>query len=177
MSHFDYSRKNSAGCEWCHLLSIRRNASSHSIYTPHRTRLRKMPLFPMITFWQHTEMSWPHPIVWFPVVIQFHIKSSMITCFCLFVHPPFFFCWKTWICTEINHANHRKAQLLTHFYNKTKTRKTSKHFFVYVVWKVDERWSGMMIRSLDVLYHGCVLIRGQKKNPHWSSRLAVLHCE
>lgn len=126
----------------------------------------------MITFWQHTEMSWPHPIVWFPVVIQFYIKWSMSTCFGLFIPPLFSFAGKHGFVQKLIMQITEKAQLSTHFYNKTKTRKTFRHFFVYVVWKVDERWSRMMmIRSLDVLYHGCVFIRGQK------NRLAVLHCE
>ncbi len=79
----------------------------------------------MITFWQQTDMSWPHPIFWFPWVIQFYIEWYMGTCLLVFLFP-LFFAGKHGFCTEINHAVHKKAQLLTHLYNKTKTRRVKK---------------------------------------------------
>lgn len=85
-------------CVWCHPLTGSGKASSDSIYTPHRTRLLKMPLFPMITFWQHTVMSWPHPVLWFPWVIQFYIWCDIWVQVCWsFCSLFFLFCWKTWI--------------------------------------------------------------------------------
>lgn len=140
-------------------------------YTPHRTRLLKMPLFPMITFWQRTDMSWTHPIFWFPWVLQFYIEWYMSTSLLVFLFP--YFAGKHGFCTEINHAVHKKAQLLTHLYNKTKTRGVKKGVQAFPLSMLLRKW----IWWHRILYHGYVHIRGLKRNHCWSSRLAVLHCE
>lgn len=83
-------------CIQCHQLTISGKASSPLpelgyIYTPHWTRLIKMPLFPMITFWQHTNISWRHPIFCLPWVIHFYIEwYTLWAQLFLVVFPSFF---------------------------------------------------------------------------------------
>lgn len=89
-------------CIQCHQLTISGKASSllpelSYIYTPHWTRLLKMTLFPMITLWQHTDISWWHPIFWFPWVIQFYIEWYTLWAQIFWSFFPSFFCWKTWV--------------------------------------------------------------------------------
>lgn len=136
----------------CHPLPESGKASSDSIYTPHRTRLLKMPLFPMITFWQHTDMSWPHPIFWFPRVYQFYIEWYMNTS-CLFV-PPLFCCWKTWILYGNKTCRSQKGTTtdtpLQQDKNKSRERRSSISL-VSVARKVNARWS----RLEDDQVFGC----------------------
>lgn len=112
----------SSCCAWCHPLTRSGNAPSDSLHTPHGTRLLKMPLFPMITFWQHTDMSWPHPIFWFPWVILHRVlyEYNFVGLFCSF---SLFFAGKHGFRVEINHAVHKKAQLL-YWHTSTTRQKT-----------------------------------------------------
>ena len=122
----------SSCCVWCHPLTRSGNAPSDSLHTPHRTRLLKMPLFPMVTFWQHTDMSWPHPIFWFPwvnlhrVLYEYNFVCLFFVlflfCFC-FVFLFCFFAGKHGFRVEINHAVHKKAQLL-YWHTSTTRQKT-----------------------------------------------------
>lgn len=148
---------------WCHPLTKSGRAPSDSIYTPHSTRLLKMPLFPKVTCWQHTDTSWPHPIFWFPWVIQFYTEWYMSTCV---VFVPFF-CWKTWISYGNKSCGSQKGTTTDRPQQqdtKQESRKTSKHFPCLRCSEsdclMDNVW--VMIRSLDVLYHGYVHIRGLK---------------
>lgn len=169
-------------CVWCHPLTVSGKASSGSIYTPHRTRLLKMPLFPMVTFWQHTDMSWPHLIFWFPWVIQFYIEWYMSTSLLVFLFPFFsLLAEKHGFLDGNKSCSSQKGTTidtpLQQDKNKKSQERRSSISLVYVARKVNAWWSRMKIRSLDVLYHGYVHIRGLKRNRYWSSRLAVLHCE
>lgn len=75
-----------------------------------------MPLFPMITHWQHTDMSWPHPIFGSLKYFCNEDKDThkLFRAFCFFS----FLSRKHRLCEEISHAVHKKAQQL--FTDKTK---------------------------------------------------------
>lgn len=139
-------------CMQRHPLTINGNASSTYIYTTHGTKLLKMPLFPIITYEQHRDMLWSHPHILVPLSTSvLHRMMYEYNFFGLFLFA--FLLEKHGFCTEFNHAVHKKAQLLTHLYNKTKQewRTTFKHFPCLCCW-VSEYTS-----ELDCLWMFCYM--------------------
>ena len=97
-------------------------------------------------------MSWPHPIIfWFPWVLHFHIKWYMCTSFLVFSFVPLL--ENIGFCKEINHAVHKKAQLLTQLYNRTKKRESGFKQFPCLWCSVSEWTNGRDVRPL----FGCSL--------------------
>lgn len=116
---------------WCHLLTMSGRASSGSIYTPHRARLLKMPLFPIIiTFWHHTDMSRPQSIFRFPHSVLLGViyeYNSLDLCVCFAFAGKCGFCTKNKSCISQKHtANdlHNKRQ------DKTKTSQ-GRHLHIF----------------------------------------------
>lgn len=158
----------------CHLLTMSERASSGSIYTPHRTRLLQMPLFPIITFWHHTDMSRPQSMFRFPhSVLLGVIYESLDLCVCFVFAGKCGFCTKNKSCSsQKNTANdlHNKRQ------DKTKTGRGRHLHIFFLTRKVNEWWSRMMFKCWDVASYFSTLW-GLKRNHCWSGRLAVaLHC-
>lgn len=148
-----------------------------------------MPLFPTITFWQHTYvLTTTHILVPLDTSVLHRVMYDD-KLFGLFVSFFFFlFAGKHGFCTEINHALHKKAQLLTHLYNKTKqeSRKTFKHFPLSVLLG---KWITWLSRG-DNRVFGCSVLWLCSHKRMWTTeepalkqqvgsialRMWILHC-